>query len=88
MLFLLVMDPLKLLFQKAQQNYLLQKLSPSFDALRISMNEDDAVVFLHPNEQELQVTDCILQIFGQASGLMTNMAKTQYYHIQCEQVNM
>jgi hypothetical protein len=52
------------------------------------MNEDDAVVFLHPNEQELQVTDCILQIFGQANGLMTNMAKTQYYHIQCEQVNM
>jgi hypothetical protein len=88
MLFLLAMEPLNLLFQKAQQNHLLQKLSPACDAFRVSMYANDVVVFVHSNEQELQITDCILQIFARASGLMTNMSKTQYYPIQCDHVNL
>jgi hypothetical protein len=52
------------------------------------MYVDNVDVFIHPNEQELHVIDCILQIFSQAGGLMTNMAKTQCYPIRCEQVNL
>lgn len=45
---------------------------------------DDATVFVNPTEQDLLVTDCILQIFGNAIGLVTNMQKTEFYPIRCE----
>jgi hypothetical protein len=88
MLFLLAMEPLHMLFQKAQEAHLLQRLSPTCDSFRVSLYADDAAVFVHPNEQDLQITDCILKMFAEASGLTTNMSKTHYYPIRCEEDDM
>lgn len=88
MLFLLAMEPLYRLFKKAQEWGLLGPLRPGCDTFRVSLYVDDAAVFLRPNKQELQVFHCILNIFGQASGLITNLEKTEYYPIQSQTTNL
>jgi hypothetical protein len=88
MLFLLAMEPLHMLFKKAQQANLLDKLNPVCDAFRVALYADDAAVFIKPNVVELKVTDHILQLFADASGLIANMSKTQYFPIQCNEVDL
>jgi hypothetical protein len=83
MLFILAMELLHLLFKKAQDCGLLCHLNPSYDACRVSLYTDDAVMFINPSE-ELHVSDQVLQIFAQASGLCTNMTKTHYFPTRCE----
>jgi hypothetical protein len=51
---------------------------------RMSLYADDAAVFINPTMQDIMVTKDILQIFGEASELITNMEKTDYYHIACQ----
>jgi hypothetical protein len=87
MLFLLAMEPLHLLCKKAQELNLLRKLSPACKTFRISLYVDDVALFLNPSEHELKVLDEILQLFAAASGLVTNMEKTQFYPIACENIN-
>jgi hypothetical protein len=88
MLFLLVMEPLHMLFKQAQQQSLLHKLSYDCDVFRVSLYADDAALFINPSQQEMLVINQILMIFAEASGLKTNMAKTQCYPIQCQDVNL
>jgi hypothetical protein len=82
------MEPLHLLFKKAHQQGLLQSLSSDCDTFRVSLYADDAALFINPSQQELQVTNHILQIFADVSGLKTNLAKTQCYPIQCQEINL
>jgi hypothetical protein len=84
MIFMLAMKPLPMLFKKAQQANLLDKLNPICDAFRVALYADDAAVFIKPNEVELKVTDHILQLFADASGLIANMSKTQYNEVDLE----
>jgi hypothetical protein len=88
MLFLLVMEPLHMLFKQAQQQSLLHKLSYDCDVFRVSLYADDAALFINPSQQEMLVINQILMIFAEASELKTNMAKTQCYPIQCQDVNL
>jgi hypothetical protein len=88
MLFLLAMEPLHRLFRKAQEQGLLKQLSSGCDAFRASLYADDVVVFINPIVDDLQVTTKILSIFSYASGLRTNMEKTQFYPIRCELTNL
>jgi hypothetical protein len=83
MLFLLAMEPLLLLFRKAQEEGLLQKLCLKCDACRVSLYANDAALFMNPTKQEVDTTDFILSMFAEASGLVTNLHKTHYYPIQC-----
>jgi hypothetical protein len=85
MLFQLAMEPLQLLFRKAQEMGLLWKLHPICDAFRVSMNADDAALFLNPTKHDLDISDFILKIFSEASGLVTNLSKTQYFPIKCNE---
>jgi hypothetical protein len=50
----------------------------------MSLFADDAVVFIKPSADDLQVTNVILDLFADASGLATNMQKTQLFPIQCD----
>jgi hypothetical protein len=84
MIFLLAMEPLHLLFKKAHEVHLLKRLIPHCDTCKVSLYTDDVALFIQPNEQELKVTDGILKLFAEASGLVTNMSKTHYYPIRCE----
>jgi hypothetical protein len=92
MLFLLAIEPLHLLFHKAQESGLLKKFSIGSNILGYSLYADDATLFIHPIERELRITyfilHFILQFFASASGLVPNMAKTHYYPIQCENINL
>jgi hypothetical protein len=86
--FLLAMEPLNLLFRKAQNDGLLSNLNPQFEAFRVFMYADDAAIFIGPTASHLQVTNHILEIFASAGGLHTNLSKTEYYPIRCEGLDL
>lgn len=88
MIFLLAMEPLHRLFRKAQEQNLLQKINSSCDSFRVSLYADDAAVFIRPSYLDIKVADCILSIFQEASGLVTNFDKTEYYPIRCSDQDM
>jgi hypothetical protein len=54
------MEPLHLLFKKAHESNFLKRLRPNCETWKVSLYADDATIFIHPNEQELKVTDHIL----------------------------
>jgi len=84
MLFILVMDVLNSLFVKAGEEGLLQPLSPRISGQRLSLYADDVALFIKPVDEELQVTRDLLNVFGAASGLQTNLHKSSIIPIQCE----
>jgi hypothetical protein len=88
MLFLLAMEPLHLLFQWAQQLGVLNPLQGCCTKFRMSMYADDAAVFINPTPQDLRATRHILKIFGEASGLVANLDKTEYYPIRCHDLDL
>jgi hypothetical protein len=58
------------------------------DTFKLTLYADDAALFIQPKAEKLEVTDSIMNLFAQASGLMTNLTKTQYYPIRCESSNL
>jgi hypothetical protein len=88
MLFLLAMEPLRLLFQRAHQLGLLNTLQGSDESLRMSMYTDDIVVFINPTANDLRATKHILKIFGEASWLITNLDKTKFYPLRCHDLDL
>jgi hypothetical protein len=88
MLFLLAMKPLHRLFQKVQEVGLMPKLSNSCHKFRDFLYADDAAIFIQPSSHELQVTQSILQTFVEASGLITNISKTEVFPIQCDNLDL
>jgi hypothetical protein len=83
MLFILVMDVLGLLFSKVEEAGLLQQLSRRKKLHQIYIYADDVAVFLHLTAEETSITSDILQLFGDASGLVNNAQKSNVYPIQC-----
>jgi hypothetical protein len=73
MLFILVMDVLGHMVAKAAADGMLQPLSSRALQHRISLYADDVVLFLRPEATDITVTMGILQLFGEASGLKTNL---------------
>ena len=83
MLFILVMDVLCYLVKKAADEALLQPLPRRTLQHRISLYADDVVLFLQPSVNDISLTLDILQLFGEASGLKTNMQKSTVLPIHC-----
>jgi hypothetical protein len=82
--FILVMDVLGFLVAKAEEG-LLQPLSSRPLHHRISLYADDVVLFLQPKEFDIQIVMSILKLFGEASGLVTNVQKSRIYPIRCSE---
>jgi hypothetical protein len=82
------MEPLHRLFRKAQELGMLSTISDGCDMFRMSLYADDVAVFIKPTKHDLEVTNYILSIFTEASGLTTNLDKTQFYPIRCGQANL
>jgi len=80
MLFILVMDVLNSLFTKAESEGLLQPLHST--GQRLSLYADDVAL---PEADDLQLTKNLLQIFGDASGLQTNLQKSSVIPIHCDE---
>jgi hypothetical protein len=56
----------------------------SCEAFRMSLYVDDVALFIRSTEQDFLITNHILSISAEASGLVTNLSKTEFYHIQCD----
>jgi hypothetical protein len=67
---------------------MLTKLGKTCEAFKISLYADDAAVFIKPTERDLCITNQILSIFAESSGLDTNMGKTDFFPIQCDNIDL
>ncbi|WVZ76358.1 hypothetical protein U9M48_024338 [Paspalum notatum var. saurae] len=83
MLFILVMEVLNGLVVKASQQNLLHPLAVPQISHRISLYADDVIMFLRPIRTDLTLLSQLLDVFGTASGLRTNLAKSSVYPINC-----
>ncbi|CAN6246948.1 unnamed protein product [Urochloa humidicola] len=88
MLFIIAMEPLQKLFELATEDGLLSPINDRAAKFRTSLYADDAAIFLNPVKEEVQTVSQILQLFGEASGLVTNMNKSAVYPIRCENINV
>jgi len=77
MLFILVMDVLCHLVKKAADEQLWQPLTKRTLQHRIYQYADDLVLFLIPPASDIEITLDILELFGIASGLTTNLNKSK-----------
>jgi hypothetical protein len=82
MLFILVMDILARLVQKASEDGFLQPLSFIRLRHRISFYADDAVLFLKPDASDISLVIELLSLFGKTSGLHTNLQKSSVVPIR------
>ena len=71
------------LVHRASEEELLQPLARRALQHRISLYVDDVVIFLRPTASDINITLDILQLFGEASGLKTNIQKSSVHPIQC-----
>lgn len=55
---------------------------------RTSMYADDTAVFIHPTKQDVTAFAELLNHFGQASGLCTNLQKSQVAPIRCDNLDL
>jgi hypothetical protein len=85
MLFILVMDVLCYMVQRAAEENLLQPLARRALQHRISIYADDVVIFLKPSSGDIDITLGLLHLFGNASGLRTNVQKSSVLPIQCQE---
>ncbi|WVZ57357.1 hypothetical protein U9M48_007751 [Paspalum notatum var. saurae] len=83
MLFILVMENLNALISYADREHLLQPIASHQAKHRISAYADDVVMFLRPTNQDITTVTGVLEIFGHATGLRTNISKSSVTPIQC-----
>lgn len=88
MLFILAIDPLQKLLVAAQEEGLLKPLHNRTARFNVALYADDIVVFTRPDKQELQTVQNILQFFGQATRMITNLGKSEIYAIRCENLDL
>jgi hypothetical protein len=84
MFFILVMDVLGHMVAKAAADGMLQPLLQHC----ISLYADDVVLFLRPEAMDINVIMSILQLFGEASGLKTNLQKSNVLPIRCGDIEL
>jgi hypothetical protein len=82
------MEPLHLLFCKAQGMGEIDFLHQNCTSFRLSLYADDIDVFINPTLHDLQATKYTMNLFAKASGLSTNMDKTEIYPIQCQDMDI
>lgn len=88
LLFILAIDPLHRLISKAAMDGIIAPLPGRDIKLRVSLYADDAVIFANPNKEEIDKLLQLLELFGGASGLHLNQAKSSVTPIRCEEVDL
>lgn len=80
----MVMDVLNASINMASDMELLT-LHPCGSSQRYSLYANDVVVFLRPCTEDLELIKEILRVFGEASGLVTNISKCSVTPIRCHE---
>jgi hypothetical protein len=75
MLFIIAMDVLHRLFLKATRDGVLWRMELAEIKFKCILYADDVILFIQPTVQEAMAVKEILNVFGTASGLNTNLAK-------------
>jgi hypothetical protein len=88
LLFLLAIEPLHLLFYKAQSMGAIEFLHHNCTNFRLSLYVDATAVFINATLHDLQATKYIMHLFANATGLSANMDKTELYPIQCQDMDI
>jgi hypothetical protein len=83
LLFVLVMDALQAMVNRAKQAGLLSPLNARRQIPPISVYADDAVLFFRPTAGEANTIKRLLTLFSEATGLKTNFCKSAITPIQC-----
>jgi hypothetical protein len=87
MLFILAIDPLQCILSMATQHGILIPICSRSTSCRISLYADDAIIFIKPIK-DLRAITAILDTFGKASGIVTNMAKTEVFLVRCDDIDL
>jgi hypothetical protein len=77
-LFILAMDKI---LHMAVEKGVLQSISPRTKGIKVSLYADDTVIFVKRQKQDIAALKEILEMFGQASGLRTNLQKPEVFPI-------
>jgi hypothetical protein len=88
MLFILTMDPLQKLLDKATEAGLLFPIGASPVKMGTSLYADDAIMFLRPISMDVSNLQHLINQFGKATGLCTNFIKSEVFLIRCEGINI
>lgn len=86
--FILAIDVLNNIFEKATEIGALSKLKGRQARLRLSMYADDAVIFTNPIREDIKCMMDIMTAFGEATGLKINVQKSIVAPIQCAGLDM
>jgi hypothetical protein len=73
------------MIKRAVEEDLLRPLARRALPHRISIYADDVVIFLKPIAGDINIMLDMLQLFGEASGLKTNVKKSSVLPIQCQE---
>jgi hypothetical protein len=79
--FILAMDPLQRLVHIATEKGIMHPISPRARGIKASLYADDAAIFVSPVKQDITALKSILEAFGRASGLRTNLQKSEIFPI-------
>ena len=88
LLFVLAIDPLHHLLNKATAQGHLHPLCGRDTTIRASLYADDAAIFVKPIKEDVQFLASTLASFGEVTGLVTNCAKSLVAPIRCENVDL
>jgi hypothetical protein len=87
-LFILAIDPLQCILSIATQHSILSPIHSRSICCRISLYTDDAGIFVNHVKDELRAITAILDVFGKASGLVTNTAKSEVFLLRCDDIDL
>jgi hypothetical protein len=88
LLFVLAIDPISQILEKATCLGLLHKLRGRGVILRTSLYADDAAVFVAPIKSDIANLAAILQNFGEVTDLCTNFGKSSVVPIRCGNLDL
>jgi hypothetical protein len=88
MIFILALDPLHWLLDMATDSGLLHPIGANLVRLRTSLYADDTSLFLHLIASDVSNFHYLLQSFGSAMGLCTNIHKSELLPIRCEDIDV
>jgi hypothetical protein len=88
LLFIIAIDTLQYIFEKATEEGLLSPLRDRTARLRLSLYVDAVALFINPSKENADMTMEIMHHFRLATGLKINMSKSYVVPIRCSQVNL
>uniref|UniRef100_J3L168 Reverse transcriptase domain-containing protein n=1 Tax=Oryza brachyantha TaxID=4533 RepID=J3L168_ORYBR len=87
-LFILAIDPLHRILDRATELGLLSPLACGAATCRVSLYADDAAIFLNPTKEDTGNLFQLLQNFGDVTGLWVNLAKSSVVPIRCANIDL